>query len=134
MINKKYVPKYLSKKDKKKQIKSIKSGSTKPRPKLKSAKPKRSKHVIKFEKKYGKKITDLDFIYKNIIKKKGVDLIFKKAIAAYTTGSRPQTNINSWKFARLASVITGGNARKYDKEIWDKYKISKKTVNKSKKN
>jgi hypothetical protein len=51
-INPKYVPSSLSASDKKKQIKSIKEKTD--RPKLKSAKTKRSVHVIKFEKRYGK--------------------------------------------------------------------------------
>ena len=44
-----YVPKTLTKEDKKKQIKSIKDKTD--RPKLESFKSKRSSHVIKFEKK-----------------------------------------------------------------------------------
>lgn len=120
--NKKYVPDSLSKSDKEKQIKSIKSDSLKDRPKV-EYKSKRSEHVIKFENKYKKKITDLDFIYKNIISKTGVDKIFEKGLAAYAnSGSRPNTTASAWKYARLASVITGGNARKVDNDIWMKYK------------
>ena len=51
--NKKYVPGYLSSADKVKQIKSIEKGT--PRPTLKSAKTKRSSHVINFENKFGYK-------------------------------------------------------------------------------
>jgi len=120
-MNKKYVPDSLSKSDKAKQVKSIKSGSLEDRPKV-DYKSKRSEHVIKFEKKYNHKITDLPFIYKNIISKIGVDKIFDKALAAYSSGSRPNTTASAWKFARLASVITGGNARKVDQKIWDEYK------------
>ena len=120
-IPKKYVPKSLSPEDRKKQIKSIKEKTD--RPKLESFKSKRSSHVVKFEKKYGTKITDKQFIYKNIISKTGVDKILSKGRGAYYSGgSRPNQTPISWSNARLASVIMGGKARSVDKEIWDKYK------------
>jgi len=119
-LPKKYVPDSLSEKDKKKQIKSIKEG--KDRPKV-DYKTKRSSHVIKFEKKYNKKITDIDFITKNIISKTGIDKILAKGKAAYySSGSRPNVSPEQWAYARLASVIVGGGARKVDKDIWEKYK------------
>ena len=120
--NKKYVPDSLSNTDKKKQEKSIKSGTLEDRPKVKYP-TKRSSYVVQFEKKYNKKITDLDFIYKNIISKTGVDKIFDKGLAAYgNSGSRPNVTASQWKYARLASVIVGGPARKVDQKIWDEYK------------
>ncbi len=119
-ISKKYVPDKLSEKDKQKQIKSIKEG--KDRPKV-DYKTKRSTHVVKFEKKYGKPITDLGFIYKNIITKTGVDKILDKGFAAYySSGSRPNVSKEQWGYARLASVIMGGKARDVDESIWNKYK------------
>ena len=119
-MNPKYVPKSLSKEDKKKQVKSIKEG--KDRPKV-DYKTKRSSHVVKFEKKYGTKITNKSFIYKNIISKTGVDKILDKGMAAYySAGSRPNVSKEQWAYARLASVIMGGAARKVDKDIWEKYK------------
>jgi hypothetical protein len=119
-INPKYVPKTLSKEDKKKQIKSIKEG--KDRPKV-DYKTKRSSHVKKFEDKYGEKITNKSFITKNIISKTGMDQILDKGMAAYySAGSRPNVSKEQWAYARLASVIMGGAARKVDKSIWDKYK------------
>ncbi len=119
-----YVPKGLSEKDKKKQIKSILD--KKERPKLESFKSKRSSWVEKFEDKYKTKITDKKFIYKNIISKEGVDQIIAKGRGAYySAGSRPNQTMFSWANARLASVILGGGARKVDKKIWDKYKIKK---------
>ena len=54
-IPKKYVPKGLSKEDREKQIKSIKE--KKDRPKLESAKTKRSSHVVAFEKNINSKIS-----------------------------------------------------------------------------
>ena len=116
-----YVPASLTKEDRKKQVESIVKG--KKRPKVESFKTKRSSHVVAFEKKYGKKITDKQFIYKNIISRTGVEKILAKGKAAYfSSGSRPNQNMFSWSNARLASVIMGGPARRVDKAIWEKYK------------
>ncbi len=128
-IPKHYVSK-LSKKDKAKQVKSIKKarksykkGVYVDRPKLKSFKSKRSSWVVKFENKYGKKITNKTFIHNNILTRKGQQLIMYKGKGAYySSGSRPNQTGSSWAYARLASVIMNGPARKYDKKIWDKYK------------
>ena len=128
-ISKKYIDK-LSIKDKNKQIKSIKKarksykkGVYVDRPKLKSFKNKRSSWAVKFENKYGKKITNKTFIHNNIITRKGQELILDKGKGAYySSGSRPNQTSSSWAYARLASVILNGKARKYDKKIWDKYK------------
>jgi len=119
-LNKKYVPKGLSKEDKAKQVKSIKEG--KDRPKV-DYKTKRSPHVKEFEEKYKTKITNKSFITKNIISKTGMDMILDKGMAAYySAGSRPNVSKVQWAYARLASVIMGGKARKVDQKIWDKYK------------
>ena len=77
------------------------------------------------EKKYKTKISDFDFISKNILKKKGIDEIIKKGKAAYfSSGSRPNQTPTSWALARLAAVIMkNGAARKVDMAIWNKYKI-----------
>lgn len=121
-INPKYIPKILSKKDKKKQIKSIKNKTE--RPKLKSFKSKRSTLVKRFEKKFKRKINDFIFISKNIIKKKGITQIMNKGRGAYySSGSRPNQTSQSWALARLAGVIMNSPARQVDKKIWDKYKI-----------
>jgi hypothetical protein len=122
-IPKKYVPKSLTEEDRKKQVKSIKEG--KPRPKVESFKSKRSSNVEAFEKKYKTKISDFDFINKNILKKKGIDEIIKKGKGAYfSSGSRPNQTPTSWALARLAAVIMkNGAARKVDMAIWNKYKI-----------
>ena len=123
-IPRKYVPKSLSPEDRKKQIKSIKEKTD--RPKLKSFKSKRSSYAERFEKKYGTKISDFKFISKNIIKKKGIDLIMDKGRGAYySSGSRPNQTPQSWALARLASVILKGPAYKIDKDIFEKYKIKK---------
>ena len=113
----------LKGKDRDKQIKSIFEGTIRPKTK---APEKRSSHVIKFEKKYNKKITDEDFIHKNIITRTGQKKIMDKDMGAcFSGGSRPNQTPSSWAYARLASVITGGGARKVDKTIWDKYKVNK---------
>lgn len=105
--------------DRKKQIKSFFEGKDRPKTDFKS---KRSGYVKKFEDKYKTKITDKDFIHKNIITNKGQELILSKGRGAYYTGSRPNQTASSWAYARLASVIVGGPARKIDKDIWVKYK------------
>ena len=125
-MNKKYVPKSLSKKDKEKQVKSIKNKTI--RPKLKSFKSKRSSHTIAFEKKYGVKITNVKWIAKNLLRKKGIDLILSKGRGAYfSSGSRPNQTPSSWAYARLASVLLKRKAYKIDKSIVDKYKVVKKS-------
>lgn len=106
--------------DRQKQIKSIFEGKVRPKTK---APEKKSSYVTRFEKKYNQKITDKDFIHKNIITNKGQELILSKGRGAYFSGgSRPNQTPSSWAYARLASVIMNGPARKIDKNIWDKYK------------
>ena len=118
-IPKKYVPDSLSKKDKEKQIKSISEG--KKRPKV-SAPSRRSTWVVKFEKKYGYNIRD-PRVSKEILTKTGMDKILNKGRGAYYTGgSRPNQTPDSWAYARLASVIMNGPARKVDANEWEKYK------------
>jgi len=110
----------LNKTDRQKQIKSIFEGKLRPKTK---APVKRSSYVIKFEKKYKTKITDEDFIHKNIITRTGQNKIMDKGMGAYFSGgSRPNQTPSSWAYARLASVIVGGPARKVDKKIWDQYR------------
>ena len=119
-VPKTYVPPSLSKEDRKKQVESLVKGTR--RPKVESFKTKRSKHVVAFEKKYGKKITDKQFIYKNIISKTGVDKILEKGRGAYfSSGSRPNQTPASWSNARLASVIVFGPSFRVDKAIAEKY-------------
>tara|TARA_R100000773_G_C4221286_1_gene120365 strand:+ start:4295 stop:4690 length:396 start_codon:yes stop_codon:yes gene_type:complete len=106
--------------DRKKQIKSIFEGKKRPKTDFKS---KKSKHIINFEKKYNKKITDKKWINDNIITYKGQEEILNKGKGAYySSGSRPNQTPQSWSLARLASVIMNGPARKVDIKIWNKYK------------
>ena len=121
LVPKTYVPDSLKGEDRKKQIKSIFLGKDRPNT---SYKNKRSSWVEKFEKKYKHKITDKDFIHKNILKKEGQKQIINKGMGAYySSGSRPNQTAESWGFARLGSVILGGPSRRIDKNIWDKYKV-----------
>ncbi len=109
--------------ERQKQIKSIFEGTMRPKTSFKSE---RSSWARKFEDKYKTKISDKKFIYKNIISKTGAEKIIMKGKGAYySSGSRPNQTAYSWGLARLASVIMGGNARKVDKDIWEKYRIKK---------
>ncbi len=106
--------------DRKKQIKSIFEKTDRPR--TKSPK-RRSKWVVAFEKKYKVPITNKRFIHEKIITRTGIEKIIDKGRGAYySSGSRPNQSSNSWAYARLASVILGGPARKVDRKIWDRYK------------
>lgn len=126
-----YAPKGLTKSDRKKQLKSIKLGIN--RPKIKSYKSKRSSWTVQFQKKYGTKISDYNFINKNLLSKKGINLILNKGRAAYyTSGSRPNQTAESWARARLASVLMYGPAFKVDKNIAEKYGKKKWLKNKPK--
>lgn len=112
----------LTKEEKVKQAAAIKksseiykkTGKVVERPKLGTSK--RSPHVKKFEEKYGFPITDL-----NKVKKEfpgvNVDTILSKGRAAFASGSRPGQNPESWAFARLASVLTGGKSLGVDKDL-----------------
>jgi len=109
--------------ERQKQIKSIFEGTMRPKTSYKS---KRSSWVEKFEKKYGTKISDKKFIYKNIISKTGAEKIIMKGKGAFfSSGSKPNQTPYSWGLSRLASVIMNGPSRKIDKDIWEKYKIKK---------
>lgn len=111
----------LKGKERQKQIKSIFEGKDRPKTSVKS---KRSSWVVKFEKKYKTKITDKEFIHKNIITKTGQKKIIDKGKGAYySSGSRPNQTPTSWGLARLASVILNGPSRKIDKSIWEKYNV-----------
>ena len=110
----------LKGKERQAQIISIFEGKDRPKTK---APTKRSGWVKKFENKYGKKISDKEWIHKNIITRTGQQKIIDKGMGAYySSGSRPNQTPTSWGLARLASVILNGPSRRIDKNIWDKYK------------
>ena len=121
----------LSRKDKKKQLKSLKKsqrsykkGKYVSRPKLKSFKEKKSSWTQKFHKlhpeaKTLKQISDVTGIPKpalSAVKKKGMG-------AYYSSGSRPNQTAESWGLARMYSYILGGPTRKIDHHITEKYNV-----------
>jgi len=123
----KYLPKKLTKKDKKilkkelkKSRKSYKIGKYITRKKVKSFKSKKSQHVLNAERIY--KLKNLT-VNKELVKKTGCSLkslntIIKKGQGAYySSGSRPNQTPHSWGYARLASSITGGKAAAIDFNI-----------------
>ena len=121
----------LSRKDKKKQLRSLKKsqrsykkGKYIPRPKLKSFKEKKSTWTQKFHKlhpeaKTLKQISDVTGIPKpalSAVKRKGMG-------AYYSSGSRPNQTAESWGLARMYSYILGGPTRKIDHHITEKYNV-----------
>ena len=126
-VPKRYIPKQLTRKDKKKQRSMIKKsrkmykkGKYYTRKKVKSFKSKVSPHITK-----AKKIYNLDEIVpsKSLSRKTGCSIdslskIVKKGQGAYySSGSRPNQSGHSWGYARLASSITGGKAAAVDYNI-----------------
>ena len=136
-INKRYVPKRLSKKDKIKQVKMIdkskkmyKNKKYFTRKKLKSFKSQKSNHVLNAQRIY--KVDNIK-ASKELSKKTGCSVgtlrkIVKKGQGAYfSSGSRPNQTGHSWGRARLASAITAGKAAAVD------YKLLEKGCNKNSK-
>ena len=126
-VPRRYIPSFLTKKDKKKQSKTLrrsrrayKKGKYYTRKKVKSFKSKVSPHVVKAKKMY--KINKIS-ASKNLSRKtkckiKGLRKIVKKGQGAYySSGSRPNQTGHSWGRARLASSITGGKASAVDYKI-----------------
>ena len=135
-VPKRYVPKHLSKKDKKKQAKELKKsrkaykrGKYYQRKKVKSFKRKESSHIKKAKKMY--KVKSLK-INKSLARKTGCKtrglrkIVAKGKGAYYSSGSRPNQTAHSWGYARLGSSITGGKASAVDYNILKKY-CSKKS-------
>ena len=119
-IKTKYLPRTLSPRDYKKQLKSILSHSLNPRPKT-NVPHRGSRWTQRFHRKYGAD-ADLTYIRQHLMHQRGIDMILKRGHAAYAnSGSRPNTNPQSWSYARLHSVIMGGPARRVDAFIFHKY-------------
>ena len=126
-----YVPKGLSKKDKKKVIKGLKKsrkhykrGKYHTRKKVKSFKSKKSNHVLNAQKIYkvSKVSASNELAKKTGCSKKGLAKIVSKGAGAYySSGSRPNQTAISWGRARLASSITGGKAAAVDFKILKTY-------------
>jgi hypothetical protein len=129
MIPLRYLPRSLTKRDKKKQLgmlqksrKLYKKNKYFTREKVPSYKKKTSIHVLNAEKIYGIKSIQPD---KQLALKTGCKLTALKQIVAkgqgayFSSGSRPNQTAHSWGMARLASSITGGKAAAVDFHILD---------------
>jgi hypothetical protein len=125
-----YLPKGLTKKDRKKQSQMLlksrrqyKKHKYYTRNKVASFKSQPSKHILKAQKIYGIKHMTIN---KELASKTGCKLSALKQIvrkgegAYYSSGSRPNQTPQSWGLARLASSITAGNAALVDYTILDK--------------
>jgi hypothetical protein len=72
---------------------------------------------VNFEKRYGFSVSDTARVKREF---PGVDVekILSKGRAAYaSSGSRPNTSVEGWANARLASALTGGKAAQVDKDL-----------------
>lgn len=125
-----YLPKNLSKKDKKKQVsmllksrKLYKKNKYFTRKKVASYKSKTSNHILNARKIYG--IENIK-PSKELAAKTGCTIgalkkiVNKGAGAYFSSGSRPNQTGQSWGLARLASSITGGKAAAVDYDIINK--------------
>jgi len=144
---KRYLPKQLTKKDKKKQFKMImksknlyKKHKYYTRKNVASYKNKKSKHIINARKIYGiQNISpNKELVMKTGCKLEALKQIVKKGEGAYySSGSRPNQTPQSWGLARLASSLTAGKSAAVDYDILKKgCKHNKKAfilANKSKK-
>jgi len=123
----KYLPKRLSMKDRKRQLKQLKRSRNAykkqiyiTRSKVKSYKSKKSQHLLQAQKIY--KLATIA-VNANLSKKTGCSIkslrkIVNKGRGAYfSSGSRPNQTAESWGLARLASSITGGKAAAVDYSI-----------------
>ncbi len=129
-MNLRYLPKKLTRKDRKKQGKELmksrrlyRKGIYHARPKVASFKSKKSNHIIKAEKMYH--VDKIGATYE-LAKATGCSksalakIINKGAGAYYSSGSRPNQTAQSWGVARLASSITAGKAAAVDYTILEK--------------
>ena len=129
-LPKRYIPKLLSQKDRKKHASMIRKsasayrkGRYRSRAKLQTFRHRVSKHVVKAKRMYGVKTVRAS---RALARKTGCTLgtlrrIEKKGMGAfYSSGSRPNQTAQSWGRARLASAITGGKAAAVDLSIIEK--------------
>ena len=125
------MPLHLSKEDQKRQARNIRKSRKQyrkgiyfKRPKVVTFKAKRSSHVMRAMKKFN--LTSmkptLEMARKTGCSLRGLREIVRKGEGAfYSSGSRPNQTAQSWGYARLASVLTGGPAAKVDHHILEKY-------------
>ena len=60
--------------------------------------------------------------------------VLRRGMAAWKTGHRPGVNQIQWALGRVNSFLTGGPARRSDKDLWKKVSAWRKKKRKSKKN
>jgi len=126
-VNLRYLPKRLTKKDKKMQYGMLmksrrlyKKGTYFTRKPLRSYKNKTSKHILRAKKIYGvENIGATNQLAKATgCSKEALGEIIRKGEGAYySSGSRPNQTAQSWGVARLASSITSGKAAAVDFSI-----------------
>lgn len=122
MVPKRYVPKHLTQKDKKKAMKELnrsrkayKKGKYYTRKKVKSFESRPSKHVRKMKKMYGTSEINKTLAHRTGCSIKTLEKIKNKGFGAYySSGSRPNQTAHSWGIARLASSVTGGKSSGVD--------------------
>jgi hypothetical protein len=129
-ITMRYLPKRLTKKDRKiqsimlqKSRKLYKKGIYYSRKKLSSYKSKKSNHITDAQKIYNIKNVNItnELIKKTGCSKKSLEKIVSKGEGAYfSSGSRPNQTAQSWGVARLASAITSGKTAAVDYSILEK--------------
>jgi hypothetical protein len=122
-----YVPKSITRKDKKKVIsmlrkskKLYKKNQYYTRKKIASYKSKKSKHLTKAFKIYNVKtmVPNAELARKTGCSIDALNQIVKKGEGAYySSGSRPNQTPQSWGLARLASSLTAGKAAAVDFDI-----------------
>jgi len=125
-----YLPKNLTQKDKKQQIKMLarsrkmyKRRKYYTRKQIASYKSKPSKHIKNAQRTYKiqKIVPSAELARSTGCSIISLDKIVKKGEGAYySSGSRPNQTAQSWGFARLASAITGGKAAAVDYNILEK--------------
>jgi len=142
-----YIPKTLTKKDKKAQMKMLltskklyKKHKYYTRNKVASYKSKKSKHILRARNIYNidKIAPTKELSVKSGCKISALKQIVKKGEGAYySSGSRPNQTPQSWGLARLASALTGGKSAIVDYDIIQKgcnpRKLAYMLANKTKK-
>jgi hypothetical protein len=129
-ITLRYLPKRLTKKDKKKQYRMLlksrrlyKKGKYFTRKAVSSYKSKPSNHIANAKRIYGVEnvaITPELARVTGCSKEALSEIVRKGEGAYYSSGSRPNQTGQSWGMARLASAITSGKAAAVDYSILEK--------------
>jgi hypothetical protein len=129
-VPQRYIPKTLSKNDTRKQRANLrksrklyKRGIYYQRPKVKSFKSRKSRHLNHAREMYGvEKIGATTELARKTKCSRGAlaKIINKGRGAYYSSGSRPNQTAESWGIARLASALTGGPAARVDHSILEK--------------